>query len=339
MIIDKEELRKQLKKDDIKPVYLLFGEETFLRDLAAETIFKKACGEEQTDKHIFDLAKDSIEEAITVAKTLPLPFNRKTLVKITGVRISSTKENINEKDEVILKSYLQNPSQESIVVFVADEFNQSQKIAKMFIENAVVVEFKYLQGAQLRDQIQKKLNSLRVRAKPRAIDLLIQRTGNSLREIYLECEKLALAVYGNEKNLITYELVEQLVPDRLVPDNFALANYLLERNREKALETLRKLLREGVEPTMLLGLIASSFRRLFLTKEMMKKGVDRSEILKTARIPFNFQEEFFRIARRSDVEWLRKTLIKISEIDFAVKSSIATPQLQLEVLIIELTEE
>ena len=37
-VLSRDDLRNQLKKRDIAPVYLLFGGETYLRDLAAKTI-------------------------------------------------------------------------------------------------------------------------------------------------------------------------------------------------------------------------------------------------------------------------------------------------------------
>ncbi|MCS6874844.1 MAG: DNA polymerase III subunit delta [Pyrinomonadaceae bacterium] len=342
MIISKNELRAQVRKGDIKPVYLLFGEETFLRDLAAETILERASKDESFiyfDKGKFDLTENKIQDALDFAKTLP--FGRKKLVKITGVKISSSvlKDSLKESDEFILRSYLEKPSETSVVVFVADEFDKRRKLAKLFIEMATVTEFNYLQGAELISWIKKKFSSLKVEVEPEAIELIINRMGSSLREINLECEKLATALYDETQKVVTRKLVDQLVADRLTPDSFTLADYLLEQNRPKAIETLKKLLNEGVETTMLLGLIASSFRRLLLAKEMMKKGIDRSEILRAVKIPFSRQEEFFRAARRSDLEWLRKKLIRISETDLAMKSSVATPQLQLEMLVIELTEK
>ena len=38
MVLNREDLRNQLKRREIAPVYLLFGPETYLRDVAAKTI-------------------------------------------------------------------------------------------------------------------------------------------------------------------------------------------------------------------------------------------------------------------------------------------------------------
>ena len=44
-VLSREDLRNQLKKREIVPVYLLFGAESYLRDLAAKTIADFVFGE------------------------------------------------------------------------------------------------------------------------------------------------------------------------------------------------------------------------------------------------------------------------------------------------------
>ncbi len=338
MILEREDLRKKLKQGEIHSVYLLFGEETFLRDLAVQTITEKTLSGDFTDfdKNVFNLAETTIDEALVAARRLP--FGGKNVVEIRNVRISSvaSKDTLKEKDEGLLREYLINPAQTSVVIFVADEFDRRRKLAKLFVDNATVVEFKRLQEIELIQWIKKKFKSFNLDVESKAVDLLISLVGNSLRDINLECEKLATAAMGDVP-IVTSELVAELVPDRFVPENFALADYLLEKNRSKAMETLTKLLNEGVEPVMLLGLIASSFRRLFLVKQMMKRQIEKAEIVKVMKIPYSRQEEFFKLARRSDFEQLARVLVRIAEADFAIKSSKATPRLQLEMLVLELT--
>lgn len=347
MILDREALRKQLKASQIMPVYLLFGEEAFLRDLAVETITKKVLGDgfSEFDRSVFDVSETKIEDILVAARRLP--FGQKHVVEIRNVKIAavSSKDTLKERDEQLIKEYLEKPSQTSVLIFVAEEFDRRRKLAKLFLEKASVVEFKKLHGTELVAWIKKKFESMQVMAEDSAIELLIRLVGNSLQELSLECEKLATAVLtestaddpDTERQSISAELIRRLVPDRFVPENFVLADYLLEKNRVKAMETLRKLLDEGVEPTLLLGLIASSFRRIFLIKEMMKKDMDRVQIARIAKIPYHRQEEYFRIARRSDAKRLSDCLIKIAEADLAIKTSRSTPRLQLEILLLELT--
>ena len=128
------------------------------------------------------------------------------------------------------------------------------------------------------------------------------------------------------------------MPNSRELSNFELTDYLLSKNRTRALQVLHKILDDGAEPLMLLGLIASNFHRLFLAKELMRNGVDRNEVARTMRLPFSKQEEFLATARRADAERLAWNLRRIAQTDLAIKTSQATPRLQIEMLVCELTK-
>jgi DNA polymerase-3 subunit delta len=128
-----------------------------------------------------------------------------------------------------------------------------------------------------------------------------------------------------------------LVPDSRAIDNFTLSDYLLAKNKKYALQTLKKILDDGVEPLMLLGLIAYNFHRLFLAKELMNQGVERKEVARVMKLPYSKQEDFLATARRADAEKLSGIMQRIAETDLAIKTSKGTPRLQIEMLVCELT--
>ncbi len=92
---------------------------------------------------------------------------------------------------------------------------------------------------------------------------------------------------------------------------------------------------------MLLGLIASNFRRLFMSKELMRNGVDRKEVARIMKLPYGKQEDFLAAARRAEPEKLTWIMRRIAETDVAIKTSIggggtAGSRLQIEMLVCEL---
>ncbi|GIU82729.1 MAG: DNA polymerase III subunit delta [Acidobacteria bacterium] len=338
MIIELEKLRQQVKVGDIKPFYLFFGDETFLLESAVETIKKKVLKDSPRafNETVLDLEKDSVESVVLSARELPFNCERRVVV-VKNVRISSNsaKDTIKEKDEpALIRLFDSEPT--GVVIFIADEFDKRRKMAKVFLEKAVVVEFERLRTDELISWIKKKFGEFKVSADTQVISQLIELVGNSLRELNLECEKLAIASHSQDK-LVSLDLVNRLVADSRIPEVFDLADYMLGRNTTKAFYTLKKLLDEGVEPLMLLGLIAVTFRRLLIAKEMMKKGIERSRIISVAKVPYSKQEEFFRVARRTSTQSLLLVLDRINKADIAMKTSETSPRLQLEMLVLELT--
>ncbi len=342
-ILGREDLWKQLKKREFAPIYLLFGAETYLRDLAAKTIAELVLADSslrEFNEIEHSLNDSKIQYALSDAEQLPMVDARR-VVKITNVRVSanSNKDNLKEDDEEVLNRFLSRPAETSIVIFVADELDKRRKISKLLLEKSVSVEFKQLEDNELIKWANDKLKELNSEADQRALNLLVALVGNNVRRLTNEIEKLSVAALPDK--LITYELVESLVPNSREIPNFDLTDYLLTGDKRRALQTLKKILDDGAEPLMLLGLISYNFRRLFLSKELMRQGVDRKEVARVMKLHWTKQEEFLATARRTEAEKLSWIMRRITDTDLAIKTSkggggTVGSRLQIEMLVCEL---
>lgn len=339
-VFSREDLRNQLKRREFAPVYLLFGAETYLRDLAAKTIADLILTDSSLREfnEIEHSLKDShLEYALGDAEQLPMMASRR-VVKISNVVISanSNKDNLKEEDEEVLSRYLARPAETSVLIFIADELDKRRKMAKLLLENSMAVEFQELADFDLRKWIRDKAKELNAEIEEKAINHLIALVGKDVRKITVETEKLAVAALPDK--LITFDLVESLVSNSREISNFDLTDQLLAGDKSKALQVLKKILDDGAEPVMLLGLIASNFHRLFLAKELMNQGVERREIARVIKLPPHKQEDFLATSRRADAEKLSRIMQRIAAADLAVKTSKATPRMQIEMLVCELTQ-
>lgn len=330
-ILGREDLRNQLKKGEVAPLYLFFGAEKYLRDLAAKTIADFVLKDSllrEFNETASSLAETDFQQAISAAEQLPMISSRRVL-KITDIN------KLKEADEDALAKYVANPADFSVVIFAADELDKRRRFAKTLLDNCVSVEFTQLSDIELINWAKGKLKELNTQADERVLREIVALVGNNVLRLTNEIEKLAVAALPEK--IITFEMVESLVPNSRELSNFELTDYLLNKNRVRALQILKKILDDGAEPLMLLGLIANNFHRLFLAKELMKQGVDRSEVAKTLKLPYSRQEEFLANARRADAEKLSRDLQRIAAADLNIKTSKATPRLQIEMLVAELT--
>lgn len=338
-VLSRDDLRNKLKKREFAPVYTLFGVETYLRDLAAKTITEMVLADstlrEFNETEYSLVSYNQLRYALDSAEQLPM-ISTFRVILVTNVVVSanSNKDTLREEDEDVLNKYLDHPSKTSIVIFLADELDKRRKISKSLLSKSVAVEFAELNDNELENWAKTKLRELNAREDENALRHLVALTGNNVRRLTNEIEKLTVAALPD--TLITSELVESLVPNSREISNFELTDYLLSKNKVKALEILHKILEDGAEPLMLLGLIAGNFHRLLMSKELMGQGVERKEIARIMKLPWSKQEDFLATARRADSGKLTKILQRISEADLAIKTSKGTPRLQIEMLVCEL---
>lgn len=322
-VLTREDLRNRLKRREFAPVYLLFGAESYLRDLAAKTIadlLLANSGLREFNEIEHSLSNSKIDYALADAEQLPM-IDARRVIKISDVVISANanKDNLREEDEAILSRYLNRPSPTSVVIFIASELDKRRKISKLLLEKSVAVEFSALEGEELKREVRKMAEKSTADIEEKALNHLIGLVGSDVRKLNVEVEKLAVAALPDK--LITYELIESLVPNSREIPNFDLTDQVLAGNKKRALQILKKILDDGAEPLMLLGLLAYNFRRLLQCGDLMNQGVERTEIARVMRLHPSQQRDFLEIARRNKSEKFSRALQRLAETDLAIKTS------------------
>ena len=329
--LTREELRRDLKQGRIASLYLLYGAEDYLRDNAARAIADAVLRDaplREFNEASYSLASVDVQQAIAAAEQMPMMASRR-VVRITDF------SKLREADEEILARYITRPAESSVVIFVADDLDKRRKLSKTLLDTCTAVEFAPLSDAELATWAKDQLRKLKVEADERALHQIIALVGSNVRTLSNELNKLATSAIGQER--ITMEMIDDLVGRSRVLSNFELTDHLILRIRKRALQILQRLLDDGAEPVMLIGLIASNYHRLALAKELMSRNAAKEEVFRLVGMPFSKREEFLATARRSDARALARSIERIAAADLAIKTSQATPRLQLELLICELT--
>lgn len=342
--LTREDLRERLRRREIAPVYTLFGAETYLRDLAAKTIVNLVFGDEgfrDFNETEFSLnVEGNLRAALAAADQLPMMAERR-VVKITEVRVAAAaaKDTVKEADEAVLARFLEDPPPSAVVIFVADELSRVRRIGKMLAEKTVAVEFARLDDAGLEQWTVKRADELGAELDRSVARHLAALAGPDVRRLTNEVQKLATAALPEKR--ITHELVEALVVDNREAGNFALADMLVSGDRRGSLRLLRKLVDDGAEPLMILGLLALNFRRLLIVKDMMDQGRPRDEAARILNLRYREQERFFAAARRTELKSLKHIMRRLADTDLAIKTSMGGSgtkgaQMHLEILACEI---
>ncbi|HZI17476.1 MAG TPA: DNA polymerase III subunit delta [Pyrinomonadaceae bacterium] len=334
--ITREELKRDIRGGNVGPLYLLFGPEDFLRDAAARVIADAVLKEaplREFNESAFSLAAADVQQAIAAAEQLPMMAPRR-VVRVTDF------SRLRESDEEALARYVGRPAETAVVVFVAEELDKRRRLSKTLIEACASVEFAPLSDAEAANWARDRFKHLKATVDERALRQLVALAGTGLRRLAAEVDKLATAALP--LGHVTVESVDELVGRSRELSNFELTDHLVARDRRRALETLRRLLDDGAEPVMLMGLLASSYHRLALAKDLMSRGAPEQEVFRVVSMPFNQRKDFLATARRADADELARRIRRIAEADLAIKTSLGGSgakgaRLQLEMLVCELS--
>ena len=328
-MLSRTELERSLRQG-LEPLYLLVGPERYLRRAAASTITEAALSAtliREFNESSFSLLTDSVQSAIAAAEQLPMMSERRV------VRVRDFAR-LRDADEEVLIAYLGNPSPSTVMIFTADDLDKRKKSTKALLDTCTVVDFSPLKDSEAKAWAKSYLKSLKSAADDQVLSEIINLVGTDVQTLANELDKLASAAV--DAGRITSELVDELIGRTRELSNFELGDHLLANNRPRALETLHRLLDDGAEPVMLIGLIAGNYHRLALGKHLLARG-GREEVFRNISMPPFKRDAYIATLQRNDAKKIARGIQLTAAADLAIKTSQATPRLQLEMLVCELS--
>ena len=333
-IRSRQDLERELKQGKFAPVYLLFGPEAYLRDEAARAITDEVLRDSllrEFNESSYSMVHSGVPAALADAEQLPMMASRRV------VRIKEFTK-LSEEDEESILRYLARPAESSVVIFITEDLDKRRKLSKVLMQECAAFEFTYLRDAELARWARSYLAGLKAEIDERNLQRVIELVGSDVRILSNELSKLATAALP--LGHISIDLVEALVGRSRELSNFDLADHLVARNRKGALQTLKHLLADGAEPVMLIGLIASNYRRLALARELLVRG-SQQDVFRQVPMPVFKQKQFLALVQRSNADSIAEGLKRIAAADLAIKTSLGGggakgAQMQLEMLVCEL---
>lgn len=329
-----ESFRKQIKSGQIENLYLFVGEEDYLQGRAA-LLLKNTLDEAM---RLFNFTSFTIGESVAGVRTTTAMAidNANQLPMMSARRITVIRDfdKVKEDELEMVFDYLKQPLPTTTLVFRAASLDQRRKITAALLKACTVVNFDRLTEDQAKRYAEGFLRQRNCRIDSQALQHLINLLGTGMARLVSELEKLAAYAEGG---FINDAAIAELVPRIREHTGFELWDAVLDRDRKRALRTIKRMLDDRAEPVMLVGSLGGLFRRFLTAKELIARRASFEEVAKAtgqygARAKL-WHEKIARMKREDIVQGLRR----IAEVDLAIKSSAATPRLQLEFLIAELT--
>jgi DNA polymerase-3 subunit delta len=224
------------------------------------------------------------------------------------------------------------PDSTVLIVLVDEELPASSPLLKAAQAQGQVILSTLPKGTALESWIKKRAQSIGVKISGEAVKLLADFIGSQLRLLANELEKLA--IYVGAGGTIEAEHVRLLSAEVQVGRVFDLTDALAQRNRTLALNLLHDLLADGQHPLALLPTITAQVRNLLLVKEMAASGLRAAQIAAAIGSPPFVVEKALRNVGKFSSAQLENTYRRLLETDAALKRSRLTPEMALDLLVV-----
>jgi len=330
------DFHRKLKSGQIAPLYLFEGAERYLRDQALKKLTEAAVDASVRDFNYaaISVAQGDLDEALALAEQFPMISPRRMVV-VTGFEAIS-----DDKQLELLKAYLKKPVETSVLVFVSDGLDNRRNISTTLRKGCEVISFEALDerdGAP--NWIRNYVTQAGCSIDAASASYLVGMVGVDLMRLSNELDKL-IAFVG-DKGRITQDEINELVRHSREHSNFELTDAVVDGDRKKALSLLHRIFDNASEnpqtlSLMILGALASNYRKMLGAKELMKQNAPNSEVAKIVGMSPYVVGRFNERVRHVETRKILDGIQRIAATDVALKTSMATPRLLLEVLICEL---
>jgi len=233
-----------------------------------------------------------------------------------------------------LAEYIPCLPQTTVLVLLAGELLEAtHPLAKAAAQYGRQRAFTPPRGVALEDWLARRARDAGARLTPEAGRLLIESSGDDLRVLAHEIDKLS--TYVGRGGEIRVEDVRALTPIARQTRVFDLTDALARRDRKRALALLHELLANGESPLGIVALTAYQTRALLQIKTLSERGLRPPQIAQQAALAPFVVEKSLPLARRFTFAQLEGAHRSLLEIDTALKRSRTTPEMALDLLVLE----
>lgn len=327
-------LLAQAKSGKFLPVYVVVGEERFLRRQFVDALKAAVTqgGVAGLNEDEWTATEVDAAKVVAVAKTMPMLSPRR-YVCVTEVERWEGKKD--DSAAALLERYLDAPAPSTVLVLCADKLNAKNKLVISGKKLGGLVSCEPLSKRDLPGWLNDAAKARGCRIDQGATDLIVEVVGSDLSVLGDLVERLCLFLGG--KGLITEETVGTLVPVVRPSTVWELVEAVAERNISRALDSLSKIYDPQDRGLGIVSVLLWSTRQLVGFEAARSSGAAPADAAKAANLPpFRISKVENQLRRLSRAE-LERWFCVLRDVDIALKGGSKRPaQAILECAIIEL---
>ncbi|MCF7859018.1 MAG: DNA polymerase III subunit delta [Candidatus Cloacimonetes bacterium] len=323
------EFLKKFPDQNIKPIYYIFGPETYLKDQVLKKISSKFKDLQASDFDSVTFHADT-NSAIDVVEQLEmLPF----LAKYRFIVLKNF-DSMSVSDKNLIAEYSKNPVSSSILVLTAEKIDERIKANKTIIEKALKIICRSPYNSSdilrwLRDEVREK----KITMDTGSMEFFSQSIEFDYQIAANELEKLI--IYTKGKSRITLDDVKDTVGRSRTNKVYDLQNELGKRNLQKSLTILENMIANNESAVFIIIMLSNFFQLLWRINALQKNNITNSEIERRyiPEILYRFRKNNIGYAQNYSFASLRKIFALLLQADIDAKSLNLKDAIILETLI------
>ncbi len=282
----------------------------------------------------FDLTNNTMEEIIVEAGYFSL-FNEEKYIIVKNADFFGSGK-VNEKNTEILLKYLENPNSLSILIFITNEkLDMRKKITKYIKDKYTLITIDNLKSYEIEAKVKDIFKKHNLQIGDESIKYIVTNSLNNYDLVIGEVEKILL--YYEDNSVVSFNDLTRIVAKSINTNNFLFVDAVTKGDLSESLSLLNDLKTMKVEPTILISLIARSFRYMYNIKVLQNEGVREYEMMRRLNLLDWQLNKYLKDAFIYKIAELESILKKLAKLDLDIKSGKIDKFIGLELFILDIS--
>ena len=283
-------------------------------------------------KYDFDLI--SVQDVIADAITVPFLAETKVIIGKNPTFLTNQKTPIKHDTKALIK-YLKKPVDTCVLIIdaVGIKIDKDNPVYKELQKTAYIIDTQELDDVEYKAWVIRALAKEHVEIKEDALVMLTEFVKHNLVRMEMETSKLIDYVKPGGK--VTTADVELLVNPDLETDIYSLVKAIVAKNKPEAIRIFHDMNQNTQDTVGIIALIGRSFQNILSTSKMLQSEFNQSDIAQTLGISNGRAYYLVKEAKTFKLDVLEKYILKLSDLDYKVKTGQIDPNLGLEMLMLE----
>lgn len=306
---------------ELKPLYLLYGEEQYLIDTSVNKI-KKKFGERVLGINYILIDETNLDNLISDIEMPAFGYDKKLIiVKNSGLFKKDGRKKSGSPMQDKIADYIKNNmdviEEAVIIVFVEGEADKNV-VFEAVSKNGIVCNIEEMKPIQLVKKLKQICNLYKVNVDDITLNYLVETCGTNLQNLINEIRKLI--EYAGENGTITLDAVNKLSIKQMESVIFDLTDCLAMRKIDKALEILDNLIYQKEPVQKILITLYGHFKKIYLCAMAVKLNKDVVNSLNLKPNQTFLVTKYKKQASYFKLDELRKILEELTDLDYNYKN-------------------
>ncbi len=320
-------LNNDIKNNTPEHIYVLFGEEAFLRRSYRNSLRKLITDGDDMNYAYFEGSSIDVSEVIDLAQTLPFFADRRLIVVENSGWFTG-------KDPGGLADALAALPESTYIIFSEESVDRRMTLTKQVGGLAFMAKLDRQSDDDLCRWAVKRARRDGKDLQPAAARLLVERIGSDMNALSNELDKVL--AYCMDRTAVTAADVEAVGTVRLTDRLFDMIDAAVEGKMHAAMDIYTDLLALKEAPLKIMIICGRHLAALRSIKELAASGASDREIAAQTGVRDFLVRKYRRQEGRLSQKKLTALLDRITELDAAIKAGTVPDRLASELFITEL---